>query len=117
MGVFGAEGDAVVGDGVLDDGEGFGFEIFEAGLCAFAANEFEVGEFPQVAVDEFGGSFADEDGCAVLKDVGDEAALAGFFSFGELGEIVDALEAKCCAGAVDGAVRTGWGAWGADGGA
>ena len=58
---------------------------------------------------------SDENGFAVLKDVCDEAALARLFAFGELGEIVDAREAKCCAGAADGAVRAVGGSRGADG--
>ena len=84
-------------------------------LGVFAADEFDVGEFPEVAVDEFGGSLSDQDGCAVLEDVGDEAALARLFSFGKLREIVDASEAKCRAGAADGAAGALRFARGADG--
>ena len=53
----------------------------------------------------------------MLEDIGDEAALARFFSFGRLGEIVNSIEAECCAGTTDGAGGALRFARGADGGA
>ena len=82
-----------------------------------AAEEFDVREFPEVAVDDGFGALADEVTVAAAEDVGDEFALARFFAGGNLGEVSDTICFEGGAGALDGAGMAEWIARGADGSA
>ena len=53
--------DPIVRDRVFDGGKLSRFQGTKAEFGSFAADAFEVGKFPEVAIDEFGGSFPDED--------------------------------------------------------
>jgi hypothetical protein len=117
MSVGGAEGDAVRGDGVFDGGEERRLQMGKAAGTSSAAEEFEVGKFPKVAVDGGRGALADEDEIAVLKNVSLKAPLAWLFAGWDLWKFGDTIVAKGFAGGANGTLGTERLARGADGGA